>query len=67
MKYSFENGFTLVEILITITIVSILATATLMAINPSSRLSAARDSKRRVDLNSLSKALELYVAEVVQK
>lgn len=51
-----STGFTLVEILITITIVGILSTVTVVIINPTQLYKQSRDSRRISDLNTLNLA-----------
>lgn len=58
-----KKGFTLIELMITISIISILSGVLLWVINPSSLLAKGRDSKRLSDLDSLNKAISLAIAD----
>lgn len=53
-----RKGFTLIEILIVIAIMGVLATLLMGSYVPT--LKKGRDTRRKSDLNSISKALELY-------
>lgn len=53
-------GFTIIEMLITISLLVILFGATLMMINPVAQLRKSRDSQRKSDLNQYRTALEAY-------
>ena len=60
-RSSRRKGFTLVELLVTITIIAILTTVS--AVVFSRTLAKARDGRRRADLKDLQTALELYYSE----
>ncbi|NDK19613.1 prepilin-type N-terminal cleavage/methylation domain-containing protein [Candidatus Gracilibacteria bacterium] len=53
-----KQGFTLVELIVTITILSILGTISFLNFN--SYVSSSRDSKRIIDLESISASLEIF-------
>lgn len=55
-----HKGFTLLEILLTITLIGILATITLIAINPNRQLGQSRDLNRQKDITDIQQAVELY-------
>ena len=55
-----HKGFTLLEILLTITLIGILATITLIAINPNRQLGQVRDLNRQKDITDIQQAVELY-------
>lgn len=57
-----RNGFTITELLIIIGILAVLATATILVLNPVEYLKQSRDSNRLQDLQTLNKALNLYIA-----
>lgn len=52
------KGFTLVELIVTITILTILGTISFLSFN--SYVSGSRDSKRIIDLESISASLEIF-------
>lgn len=58
------KGFTLVELLIVIAILAVLAAAVVIVLNPGELLAQARDSQRLSDLETLTDALSIYIAQV---
>ncbi len=56
-----KRGFTLIELLIVIGIVAILAVVTILVLNPAELLRQARDAVRVDDLDTLNRALNLYI------
>jgi type II secretion system protein G len=56
-----KNGFTLIELLVVVAIVGLLATVATIAISNASK--KARDTKRRADLRTMQKALDVYYQE----
>ena len=52
------KGFTLIEVLVTVSIISILAAV--IAINSVDAGKQSRDEKRQADIRNLQSALELY-------
>lgn len=63
-KMTKKNGFTLIELLIVIVIIGILATLAIVAYNASQQ--KGRDVKRKSDLDSFKKALEMYKSDTKQ-
>lgn len=55
-----HSGFTLVELLITLTLLSILIMGSLTILNPIGETQKALDAKRKSDLKQLQNLLELY-------
>jgi prepilin-type N-terminal cleavage/methylation domain-containing protein len=55
------KGFTLIEVLISVSIVALIATTLIIATNPNEIFKQARDSRRMADLTALSTAISLYV------
>jgi len=56
-----ETGFTLIELLVTITIISILTIIAVSQFNTAKI--KARDTQRKADLDSVSKAVNMYYAD----
>jgi type II secretion system protein G len=63
MQKTKKKGFTLLEILLVIAMIGILAVIVIVAINPIRQLSQARNAQRRVDINTIEKALEQYAID----
>lgn len=62
MKYYLrERGFTLVELLVVIAIIGLLSSVILASLTTAR--AKARDAKRVVEIDSISKALEIYYTE----
>jgi prepilin-type N-terminal cleavage/methylation domain-containing protein len=59
-RLKFSSGFTIVELLVTLTILAIIATAVIVAINPAEQMAKARDAKRKTTVVQLAKAVEAY-------
>jgi len=57
-----KKGFTLIELLIVIGIIGILAAAVIVVLNPAELLAQARDGTRLSDMDSVSSAINLYIA-----
>lgn len=63
LRKSSTKGFTLIELIITISILAILVTVLVVAINPAEQLKRSRDAKRTADLDALKSAISLYTAQ----
>lgn len=63
-RHSAHKGFTLLELLITLSILAILTVVLVIVINPAEVLKKTRDNQRFSDLSTLKAALSLYLAEV---
>lgn len=59
-----KKGFTLIELLIVIGILAVLAGIVVVALNPAELLRQARDAKRMTDLDGVTSAINLYLADV---
>jgi len=59
-----KKGFTLIELLIVIGIIGILAAAVIVVLNPAELLAQARDGTRLSDVDSVTSAINLYIATV---
>lgn len=55
-----KNGFTLVELIVTIGIISLVSFGAMVILNPTDQFKKANDSKRKADLSQIQKALESY-------
>ncbi len=62
-KTSTNKGFTLIELIVTVSILAVLVTILVVAINPAEQLARARDSRRAADLDALKSAINLYIAQ----
>jgi len=62
-QMTYEDGFTLIEILVVVALIAILAMMTLMIINPSKQRGKLYDVKRKRDLNQLKGVYELFYAK----
>ncbi len=58
-----SKGFTLIEILITISVFAIIAGAVLLAINPAKLIRESRLNITKANLNQIIKAAQTYMAE----
>ncbi|MFA6039456.1 MAG: type II secretion system protein [Candidatus Peribacteraceae bacterium] len=58
-----KKGFTLVELLLSITIIGFLAYIVITAINPSLHLAKAHDAKRQSDVLTLVNAMNQFIME----
>ena len=65
MRHSSANakGFTLIEILLSITLMGMMATTVIVALNPAKQLSNARNAQRKSDIVNILAALNQYVIE----
>jgi len=58
-----KQGFTLLELLITIAILAVLTTVIVVAINPAESIKRARDTQRISDLDNIKTGIILYISE----
>lgn len=58
-----RKGFTLIELMITVSLIVILSAILLQVINPSALRAKTRDQQRVADLKRIQAALELYFAD----
>jgi len=58
------KGFTMIELVVVIGILAILAAAVVLVLNPAGVLAQGRDSQRISDLQTVKKAIYLYLATV---
>ena len=58
------RGFTLIELLMVVSIIAVIAVVVLLVLNPLELFRQARDSNRLADMNTLRKAIVLYMADV---
>ena len=63
MFRNIESGFTLIEILVTISIIGILASVLIVAVNPAHQFAKARDAERETDLIGILSAVMQYSSE----
>lgn len=63
-RRKFEQGFTLLELLIVLAIIAILSVIILFAINPVDILKKSRDNQRLADMASVATAANLYLQDV---
>lgn len=55
-----QKGFTLIEIITTISVLAILATSVIVILNPLEQINKSVDSRRKKDLGQIQRALEIY-------
>src|SRR3989304_3742397 len=63
MKRINQKGFTLLEVLLVIALIGILSTIVIVAINPSKQLADARNSQRKVNVNTILNAVYQYAID----
>ena len=64
--HKIQQGFTLLEILLVVGIIGALAGIVILAINPGKQLADTRNSQRRSDIQTISKAVYLYNIDTSQ-
>jgi len=62
-KYTSQQGFTLIEILVVIGMIALLAAIVLIAINPARQFAQGRNSQRTNDVGSILNAIGQYTAD----
>lgn len=62
MKLS-KKGFTLIELVVSISLLAIVTIGTLVALNPAGRLASARNSQRQAHLNTILNAIRQNLAD----
>jgi prepilin-type N-terminal cleavage/methylation domain-containing protein len=55
-----KNGFTFIELIVSISVLAILVAIVIFAVNPFVQFQKGRDARRKADLNQIQKALEQY-------
>jgi len=60
MKVVDNKGFTLMQLIVSVSVLAILATSVFFVLNSSARLGKAKDIKRYEDITAIAKAIELY-------
>ncbi len=61
-----KKGFTLIELLIVLALISILAGILIVVIKPQEIFRRARDTQRKGDLSNVQRAIDIYLADVMQ-
>ncbi|MDT7868269.1 MAG: type II secretion system protein [Candidatus Pacebacteria bacterium] len=61
-----KKGFTLIELLIVLALISILAGILIVVIKPQEIFRRARDAQRKGDLSNVQRAIDAYLADVMQ-
>ncbi len=57
---TFQKGFTLIELIVTIGVLSVLIASTVIFINPAGQINKAKDAQKLADIDQVKKALDLY-------
>ena len=65
MRHQSANakGFTLIEVLLSITLMGMMATTVIVALNPAKQLANARNAQRKSDIVNILTAINQYVIE----
>jgi len=63
MNLSQNKGFTLIELLVVVGIIAFLVAIIFVALDPITRFADARNSRRRIDTNSILTAVHEYIVD----
>lgn len=59
-QFSLSQGFTLIELIISLAILGVLAAALITMLNPFEQVRKSNDAKRKTSLEQMQRALEMY-------
>ncbi|MGC8981575.1 MAG: type II secretion system protein [Minisyncoccia bacterium] len=61
-----KKGFTLIELIIVLAIIAVLVAILIAVLKPTVMFARLRDSQRSADLNTISKAIDIYISDFSQ-